>query len=180
VTETSTPPPAPENDNITPASSSSPWVMVISMLLLISGLILSSAMLMHYAMDGKEGTAMESTFDFARLMEKGKGFPAKAQATREQTAIENEPPTATDSKPVDSFFKKFFSGRGNGTVRWPKLKLAGFGTPSGGEVGFAIINGKHIVVGGTVNGATLVKILEYGVLLEYKGETKTIIVEVTH
>jgi len=179
VTETSTPPPTPENDNITSASSSSPWVMAVSMLLLISGLILSSAMLMHYATDGREGAAMESTFDFARLMEKGKEFSAKALATREQAASGNKPPSATDSKSADSVVKKFFSGRGNGTVRWPKLKLTGFGTPVDGEVGFAIINGQHVVMGGTVDGATLVKILDYGVLLEYKGETKTIIVEVT-
>lgn len=179
MTETSTPPPAPENDNITPASSPSPWVMVVSMLLLISGLILSSAMLMHYAMDGQEGTDKESTFDFAKLMGKGKEFSAKAQTAEKQAATENEPPAAMDSKSGDSVFKKFFSRGGGGTVRWPKLKLTGFGIPSGGEVGFAIINGKQVVVGGTVNGATLVKILEYGVLLEYKGETKTIIVEVT-
>ena len=179
MTETSTPPPAPENDNITPASSSSPWVMIISMLLLISGLILSSAMLMHYAMGGKEGTAKGFTFDFTKLMEKGKDFSAKAQTTKKQATTENEPPVATDSKPVDSIFKKFFSRGGDRAIRWPKLKLTGFGTPSGSDAGFAIINGKQIVVGGTVNGAALVRILEYGVLLEYKGERKVVIVEVT-
>ncbi|MEN8255462.1 MAG: hypothetical protein ABFR33_08330 [Verrucomicrobiota bacterium] len=135
-------------------------------------------MLMHYAMDGKEGTAKGFTLDFTKLMEKGKDFSAKAQADKKQAATENEPPAATDSKPADSIFKKFFS-RGDGAVRWPKLKLTGFGTPSGNDSGFAIINGKHVVVGGTVNGATLVRILEYGVLLEYKGERKVVIVEVT-
>ena len=179
MTETNTPPPAPENDNITPASSPSPGVMVVSMLLLISGLILSSAMLMHYAMDGKEGTDKEFTFDFAKLMEKGKEFSAKAQTARKQASTENAPPAAMDSTSGDSIFRKFFSRGEGGTVRWPKLKLTGFGTPSSGEAGFAIINGKYIVVGSTVNGATLVKILDYGVLLEYKGERKTIAVEVT-
>jgi len=154
--------------------------MLVSMLLLISGLILSSAMLMHYAQGSKKSADKESTFDFARLTEKGKELFAKVPAAKEQEKAGNKPPPTEDAKSRDSAIKNFFSGREGGTVRWPKLKLTGFGIPSGGEVGFAIINRKHVVVGGTISGARLVKILEYGVLVEYKGETKTIIVEITH
>ncbi len=179
MTDLSNTPPIPENEDIT-SEPSSPWVMLISMLLLISVLILSSAMLVHYAMNGKEGAARESVFDFAKLMEKGKQFSTRPEIPEEQRKTENEPPVATASKPSDSAIKKFFSGEGRGSVRWPKLKLTGFGTPANGEVGFAIINGKHVVAGSTVNGATLEEILGHGVLVEYKGETKTLIIEVTH
>ncbi len=170
MTETSNPPPIPENDNI-PPESVSPWVMFISMLLLISVLILSSAMLVHYAMDGKEGPAKESVFDFAKLIEAGKEFFTKGekQNTEGKTAV----------APTASTVKTFFSGGENRAVRWPKLKLTGFGIPSNSKIGFAIINGKHLIVGGTINGATLVEILDHGVLVEYKGETKTLIIEIT-
>lgn len=194
MTEMSNTPPLPENDNIAPKPPS-PWVMLISMLLLVSVLVLTSAMLMHYATEGKEGAARKSFFDFTKLLEKGKELPAKAQVAEKQEKTGNEPPAAMDSKPMepvptdskpagsslsDSIIKKFFSGSKDGAVRWPKLKLTGFGLPSKGEVGFAIINGKHIATGGTVNDATLVEILGHGVLVEYKGETKTLIVEVIH
>ena len=172
MTEMRNTPPMPENDNIA-TEPSSPWVMIISMLLLISLLVLSSAMLVHYAMDGKEGTIKESVFEFAKLMEKG------TESTARTEQAEGEALAPATSNPSDSVIKKFFSGRGNGTVRWPRLKLSGFGIPSDGEVGFAIINGKHVVAGSTVNGATLVEILVHGVLVEYKGETKTLIVEIT-
>ena len=48
----------PENDNET-AGPPSPWVTLVSMLLLISLLILSSVMLMYYAMEqgGEDGKA---------------------------------------------------------------------------------------------------------------------------
>lgn len=172
MTEISNPPPVPENDNI-PPEPASPWVMLISMLLLISGLILSSAMLVHYAMNGKDSADKESFFDFAKLMEAGKEFSTKVQIREKPTTEENE-----SVAPIDSAVKKFLSGGENGSVRWPKLKLSGFGIPSNGKVGFAIINGKHVIVGSTVSGATLVEILDHGVRVEYKGETKTLIVEI--
>jgi len=178
VTEMSKTPPIPENDNIAPEPSS-PWVVLISMLLLISLLVLSSAMLVHYAMDGKGGTIRESIFEFAKLMEKRTESSARPGQIEEQQKTESGNVAPAASKPADSTIKRFFSGRGNGTIRWPKLKLSGFGIPSNGEVGFAIINGKHVVAGSTVNGATLVEILGHGVLVEYKGETKTLIVEMT-
>ena len=173
MTEMSNLPPIPEIDNI-PTESASPWVMLISMLLLISVLILSSAMLVHYAMDGKEGPAKKSVFDFAKLMEAGKEFSTKTQSIEKQNGEGN-----ASVAPTDSAIKTFFSGRENRAVRWPKLKLTGFGIPSNSKIGFAIINGKHLIVGGTVNGVTLVEILDHGVRVEYKGETKTLIVEIT-
>ncbi len=178
MTETS-PPPLPETDNMTPEPSS-PWVMLISMLLLISGLILSSAMLLHYAMDDKEGATWESFFDFAKLMEEGKEPSAKAQTTNTQGEPKKESPESTAPNPSGLSFKKFFSGGGNGTVRWPKLKLTGFGTSADTEGGFAIINGKHVLVNTSIGEVTLVEVRAHGAVVEYKGERKILAVEPGH
>ena len=179
MTETSTPPPIPENDNMTPAPSS-PWVMLISMLLLISGLMLSSAMLVHYAMDGKEGATWDSFFDLAKqlVMEDAEEFSAGTQAANKQSGAENESSVSPGSNPSDLSFKKFFSGGGeDGTVRWPKLKVTGFGTSADAEGGFAIINGKHVLVNTFVGEVKLVEIRTHGAVVEFKGEQKILPVE---
>ncbi len=60
------------------------------------------------------------------------------------------------------------------------MELTGFGIPADGEIGFAIINGKYVVEGGEANGTTVVEIFEHGVRVEYKGETKTLAIDLTH
>jgi len=176
VTEISTPPPVHENDNMTPAPPS-PWVMLISMLLLISGLILSSAMLVNYAMDGTEGASGKSFFDFAKLMEEKSEFAPEAQAAanKSETTKASSEPAATEAS--GSAVKKFFSGGGNGTVRWPKLKVTGFGKSADAESAFAIINGKHVLVNSYINEVRLVEIRTHGAVVEYKGEQKILPVE---
>lgn len=175
MTETSLPP-VPETENMTPAPSS-PWVMLVSMLLLISGLILSSAMLLHYALDGKEGTERNSLFDFVQLTVDGKKSSAKPQAAKTQGTSDNE---SSNPEASSSSVKTFFSGGGNGTVRWPKLKLSGFGTSSDTAGGFAIINGKHVLVNTSIGDVMLVEILAQGAVVEYKGERKILAVEPIH
>ena len=172
MTELSNTPPSPENDPAT-SKASSPWVMLISMLLLIAVLILSSVMLVHYAMGGKEGETGKSTFSFANLIEKGKALSTQSEPGAEQQP-ENQSET-TDFKPAEPGMKRFFSGEGS--VRWPRLKLTGFGKGSGGQSGFAIINGEQVLVNTPINGAMLVEILDQGVVMEYKGEQKTLTVK---
>ena len=174
MSEISTPPQVPENDNAPP----SPWVMLITMLLLISGLILSSAMLVHYAMDGKEGETGKSFFDFARLQKEGKEFSSKAQAATKQGETGNESATPTASDSSDSSIMRFFSGGGDdGTVHWPKLKVTGFGKSTDTEAGFAIINGKHVLVNNFIGEVKLVEIRTHGAVVEYKGECKVLAIE---
>lgn len=174
MTETNNSLPNPEN-NDTPQETTSPWVMIISMLLLISGLLLSSAMLIHHATNGENSSAKKPFFDFTNLMKKGMALSAKEKQPEQTETVKKEP-----AQPTASAVKKLLSSRNGGAVRWPKLKLTGFGAPTNSNTGFAIINGKHIIVGGTVNGATLTEILDHGVRVEYKGESKTLIVEITH
>lgn len=175
-----------EDDNDAEATASR-GVMFTTILLLIGGLLLTSVMLIHYGLKGTDenGETISGLTRFAAMI---KSAPAKdsmdpaTQAPSPQ-ALSSAAPINTQNTGVTSSsrfsFKNLFSKNGSGSVRWPRLKLAGFGLPSDGEVGFAIINGKHVIEGSTINGAMLKEILAHGVVVEYKGETKTLIVEMT-
>ncbi len=153
-----------------------PGVMLISILLLIVGFLLASAMLLHYGMEGN-GETGNPIPGLAQTLEKAKSMVAATKTDPETPAPAKVPEVA--AKPKESGIKGLFPAK-SGNVRWPRLELAGFGIPAAGETGFAIINGKHVVVGGEIKGATLVEILGHGVLLEYKGETKTLSIELAH
>ncbi len=172
MTELSNPPSPPENNAHSKASS--PWVMLISMLLLITGLILSSVMLVYYATDNPADESKKSSFSVAELIGKGQALSAQSKPDRKQ--VEPEPVIA-DTKPAESGVKRFFSGDRPEEVRWPKLKLSGFGKGSHGQSDFAIINNNQILVGTPINGVILVEILNQGVVVEYKGEQKILTVK---
>ena len=167
--------PSIQEDDAGAERTPSTGVMLVSILLLIAGFLLASAMLIHYGPGGKTGNGCPMP-GFAQTLEKAKGRVAPAE-TDAGTPTPDNPPTAV-SKPKDGETKGFF--RRSRSVRWPRLKLTGFGIPADGEIGFAIINGKHVVEGGEANGATVVEILEHGVRVEYKGETKTLAIDLSH
>lgn len=141
-------------------------VMLVTMVLLISGLLLTSAMLLHYGLK-KTGGPEASGQGLAQLLSQLKTREAKDPAAAEAA-----------EKSTGFSLKNLFSRSGDKQTRWPRLKLSGFGLPSEGERGFAIINGKHVIEGSTISGARLTEIQEHGVVLEYKGETRTLIVEI--
>ncbi len=176
MTNLSNTPATPENDNINPKSSS-PWVMLISMLLLISVLILSSAMLMHYALGEKEREANGSAFSFTKLLEKGKALAARPAPKAEEQPIKEETVVAEGPNSSKQGIKRFFPRESQSAVRWPKLKLTGFGKGSGNQSDFAIINGEQILVGSRIDGVILVEILNQGVVVEHKGERKILTVK---
>ena len=167
MSETSIPP-ISENDATTPERSS-PWVMLITMLLLISGLILSSAMLLHYAIDmnTKDGGSRASLFDFAGMFRQSREWSTKATSEDIPDASVDE-----EQEAQDSAVKRYFSGNSDGTVRWPKLKLTGFGKSSDAEGAFAIINGKHVLVNTSLGEVKLIEVRTHGAVVEYRGERK--------
>jgi len=173
------------NDNDVDAKAS-PGVMFTTILLLIGGLLLTSAMLIHYGLKGTDENG-ESISGLTRFVKMTQGGSAKNTANPEtqiptSPSFSTEPPTNTPPIPVKSSgfsFKSLFSKESSDSVRWPRLELNGFGLPSRGEVGFAILNGQHVVEGSTIKGVVLKEILAHGVVVEYKGETKTLIVEMT-
>lgn len=184
MTELNNEPAILENDSDT-ESTVSAGVMFTTILLLIGGLTLSSAMLIHY---GFKGTAEngESISGLTRAWEMAKNKPSENKTGEEaslpipQTPPADSPATtqASEEKPTGFNLKDLFSKEGR-PIRWPRLKLSGFGLPSDGEVGFAIINGKHVVEGGMIGDVMLLEILGHGVEVGYKGETKILIVEMT-
>lgn len=167
-------------------AKASPGVMFTTILLLIGGLLLTSVMLIHYGLKGTDENG-EPISGLTRFVEITKSRSAKKPANTE-TKNPSSPSFTTETSPSTSpavaksskfSFKNLFSKEGGDSVRWPRLELNGFGLPSKGEVGFAIINGQHVVEGSTIKGVVLKEILAHGVVVEYKGETKTLIVEMT-
>ncbi len=57
-------------------------------------------------------------------------------------------------------------------LAWPSLKLTGILTSPGAGESAALINNQLLIVGGQLNGVTLVEIRVDGVTLQYGGETK--------
>jgi hypothetical protein len=157
-----------END-ATVRKRPSPWVMLITMLLIISGLIVSSALLLDYAADlyAQDEHADASPFDLDGLIEQGRKWS-------KQEKHENLPDASApqEKEEHDSAVKRFFSGTDNETVRWPKLKLTGFGTSSDAEGAFAIINGRQVLVNTSIDEVKLIEVHTHGAVVEYKGERK--------
>ena len=58
----------------------------------------------------------------------------------------------------------------NQKIRWPRLTLSGLGMPSKGHKAFAIINHHHVCVGDSINGVTLIQIMDEEVVVKYKNE----------
>ena len=175
MTELSNEPAITESEHEQPEKTS-PATMLISMILLIAGLLLASTMLIQQAQE-KSGSAKTTLAGFSAFLQKGKSLSNQAKADvadQSETGISAEEANA-DTK-SRSRFKQFFQ-KTNHSVRWPKLKLTGFGTSSDGGSGFAIINEKHIIVGQQISKATLIEIGAQSVVVEYKGEQKTLTVD---
>ena len=175
MTELSNEPAITESEHEQPEKTS-PATMLISMILLIAGLLLASAMLIQRAQE-KSGSSRTALSGFSEFIQKGKSLSSQAIAKvaeqNETTASAEEANASTTS---NSGFKQFFQ-KTNSSVRWPKLKLTGFGTSSDGESGFAIINEKHIIVGQQISKVTLVEIGLQSVVVEYKGAQKILTVD---
>jgi hypothetical protein len=161
-------PPISEN-NGSAAERSSPWIMVSTMLLLICGLILTSATLLHYAagMQPNSESSGVSLLNFKGLIEHGLQWSEQVKFNKSQSV-----PDQADQEEQHSTVKRFFSGSSDETIRWPKLKLTGFGKSSDAEGAFAIINGQHVLVNTYIDEVKLVEVRTHGAWVEYRGERK--------
>ena len=174
MTDLSTPPPIQDSETVA-LEKHSPWVMLISMALLICGLLLASAMLFHYGLKGQAGTENGDGFDLSVLIVKSQEFMTKSQDEASDTMPDK---ALSDPSAKSTGVRTFFSTSNDGSVKWPKLKLTGFGKSVDAEGGFAIINGKNILVGNQIGDVTLTEIRTHGVVVELKGETRILSVEV--
>ena len=170
--------PIPEESAPIEETTTSPWTMLITMLLLISGFLLAGTMLFHYSAPkiGADGETKKVPFDLATLKAKGKSFVEKVKLP-EKSVVE-EPAIAAGSE--ESAVSKLFGSRSD-NVRWPKLKLTGFGSATTGDGDFAIINGKQVHLGQLIDDKVRLQLIRsHDVVVEYMGETKTLTVDVKH
>lgn len=155
-------------ENLSPAAddeqkSASPGVMLTTILLLIGGLLLSSTLLLYNALERKTGEAPK----LKTLIEQPKSQVAGPQETEAPVEIEAEA-TKVDIKKILSV------GSAEKEVKWPRLKLTGFG--SSAEGGFAIINGGQVFLHENIGAVKLVEVRAHSVIVECMGERKTLTV----
>jgi hypothetical protein len=173
VSDLSTIPAIPDNDNAEPGRPS-PWAMLATMLLLIAGLLLASATMLYFAW--KKGSGTGSSFELASLINTVMDDASKIQAEEKQPAagqikIDRPEEIKPDTLPKTS---------GTSKVKWPRLKLTGFGSSSDGEGGFAIINGNQIFLNQYIGKVRLLEVRAHDVVVECQGEQKTLTVEFKH
>lgn len=164
--------------------------MLFTMLLLTAALLLTGRMMMHYARANLSEAEMQamgigSTNSFdgfglstlaERIKEEKTSFATKHNdnsASAANVAAKTNLHGTSDENSIKQFFNM-----GGENVRWPRLKLTGFGSSKDGHGGFAIINGEQFHPGQLIDGKVkLVEVRAQDVVVEYMGETKTLIVD---
>ena len=158
--------------------ASSPWSMLFTMLLLIAGLLLASVLMMNHVNKMKTEPG-EKGLGFSELIAKAKAMavrvpPPKTVEPVAAPAPQNSPQTS----PLENLKKMVSSAGSSDKVRWPRLKLTGFGTSTDGLESFAIINGEQVHPGQIVDKVTVLEVRMHDVVVEYKGEQKTLTMDV--
>lgn len=149
----------------------SPWTMVLTMLLLIAAFLFTSALLVQQTLAAKNADG-EPIFQLSQIIEKGKELAARPP--KPEPAVAQDEPEEKSSPFVD--LKQIVNIQPSETVRWPRLKLTGFGKSTDGSEGFAIINGDLVHPGEYAGKVKLVEIRTHDVVVEYKGEQKMLAV----
>jgi hypothetical protein len=148
--------------------------MPFTLLLLIAGLLLASALMMNHLYKIQAETG-EKGFVFSELGAKARAMTIRVP--RQQTVVPVEAP-APQPSPLDNLKKMVSSAGSSDTVKWPRLKLTGFGTATDGLESFAIINGEQTHPGQIIDKVTVVEVRAHDVVVEYKGERKTLTLDV--
>ena len=143
-------------------------VMLVTMLLLIGGLLLTSTMMAHYTL-GSKNMDGDAPFSLSDLIQKGKAYTAQTAASDKQ-----EVTPAPDTPKTKKARINLFSFGKSDKIKWPKLKLTGFGRSADSQGSFAIINNKPVHLNQEIGEVTLVEIRTHDVIVEYRGERKTL------
>jgi S1-C subfamily serine protease len=154
---------------------SSPWVMLITMLLLIAGLFLASVLMMDHLNKTKAETGERSS-GFSELVAKVKA--ATVRVPPQQTVVEPEATPKPQPSPLESLKQMVSSAGSSDKVRWPRLKLTGFGKSTDDLESFAIINGEQVHPGQMVDKVRVVEVRAHDVIVEYMGEQKNLTMDV--
>jgi hypothetical protein len=176
LSELSNDPPIPEDADNNEVTASS-RTMLVTMILLISGFLMAGTMMIHYSSKkvGSAGENKNTAFSFSAILSQGKEYAEQLQKPKAAPPVIQLDETAKQEEQKRSAL----FGKRDAKVNWPKLKVTGFGSSTSGGGDFAIINGKQILQGQLIDGkAKLAKIRSHDVIMEYKGETKTLSVDV--
>jgi len=152
----------------------SPWTMLITMLLLIAALLLTSLLMIHHLAKAGVETG-ETGFDFSQIIAKAKSMTLREPAPQ---TVEPVAESTAQTSPLDNLKKMVSSAGASDKVRWPRLKLTGFGRSADPEESFAIINGEQVHPGQIVDKVEVVEVRAHDVIVEYMGERKTLTVDV--
>jgi len=155
--------------------SPSPWTMLITMLLLIAGLLLASLLMINHLSKSRTDSG-ETGFDFSAMLTRDRSMTAQAPQPQ---SVEPVAEPAPQTSAFDSLKKMVSSAGSSDKVRWPRLKLTGFGTSTDAAESFAIINGEHVHPGQIVDKVEVVEVRAHDVIVEYMGERKTLTVDVS-
>ncbi len=155
--------PSPE-DQLDDAESRPSGTMLVTLVLLIAGLLLSSFMMLHYGFKAGGKKATLPSLNFSEL----KPYQHELnQSSLQESVAQEDSSTEQDSGGIS----QLLASRSE-KVRWPRLRVTGFGRSSDGT-GFAIINGKQVFLGELVDGkAKLIEVRSHDVVVEYMGETR--------
>lgn len=163
----------PETGSPDENESSSPLIMLFTMLLLIAGFLFSSVLLLqqtYYACNENGDRILDVEALSAAIQSMGEHTPS--DSPREEIAQQQE----TSVSPLEGL-RQIVEGSSDGNVRWPRLRMTGFGKSSDGTEDFAIINGDLVHPGENAGKVTLVEVRARDVVVEYRGERKTLTVE---
>ena len=152
----------------------SPWTMLFTMLLLIAGLLLTSVLMMNHINKTKTASG-EKGLDFSELVAKMQTMPVRVPP---QKTVEPATAPTPQASPLENLKQMVSSAASSEKVRWPRLKLTGFGTSTDALESFAIINGQQVHPGQTVDKVQVVEIRAHDVIVEYMGERKTLTMDV--
>lgn len=164
---------SPEDSLPETGKSSSPAVMLVTLLLLISALSLTGFMMLHYARDRQppaEWAPSESADETITLKDRANALLREFKKPPQTNAYESK---ADKDGGIGGLFTKRKS-----EVRWPRLKLTGLGTSVGSGEAFAIINGGPYTPGELIDGkVVLIEVRAHDVVVEYQGETKNLTID---
>ena len=155
--------PMPEETPSKEISTASPWTALFTMLLLSIGFLVTSALLIRQAFNTKNSEG-EPIITVSSLIEDVKTrsatTPIAMSQNCEETSDLKEIPPDEPATPA------------TGKVKWPHLKLIGFGKSADGTESFAIINNQQVHPGEYVGKVMLSEVRANDVIVEYKGEYK--------
>jgi hypothetical protein len=171
VSELSDSKPASEHEAMDGQELHAPWTMLVTMCLLIAGFLFAGMLLVQQILAARsvEGTPI---FSLPALVEKGRSLTTRPPVT--EVSPEKDSGDAASSSPFEGLKQIVASRSSSDEIKWPRLKVTGFGKSADGSEKFAIINGDLVHPGEYADKVKLVEVRAHDVVVEYRGERRNL------